>query len=83
MQTITFRMDKQWGPTVHHRELYAVCWDRSWWKMVWEKECVRIHICITGPLWDTAEIDTMLQIDYTLILKNKQIFEGGKREWMI
>ena len=27
MQTITFRMDRQWGPTVQHRELYPVSGD--------------------------------------------------------
>ena len=32
MQTITFRMDKQQGPTVQHRELYLISWDRPWWK---------------------------------------------------
>ena len=29
IQTITFRNDKQWDPTVQHRELYAVSWDRT------------------------------------------------------
>ena len=28
MQTITFRMDKQQGPTVQHRELYPISWDK-------------------------------------------------------
>ena len=28
-QTITFRMDKQQGPTVQHRDLYPVSWDRT------------------------------------------------------
>ena len=32
-QTVTFRMDKQGGPTVQHRELYLVSWDRPWWKI--------------------------------------------------
>ena len=27
MQTIIFRMDKQQGPTVWHRELYAISWE--------------------------------------------------------
>ena len=30
------RMDKQWGPAV-----YTVSWDRTWWKIVWEKEWVQ------------------------------------------
>ena len=28
MQTISFRMDKQWGSTVEHRELYPISWER-------------------------------------------------------
>ena len=28
-ETIVFRMDKQRGPTLQHRELYPVSWDRS------------------------------------------------------
>ena len=28
MQTITFRMDKQQGPAVQHRELYPISWDK-------------------------------------------------------
>jgi len=32
MQKITFRMDKQWGPTIQHRELCPISWERSWWK---------------------------------------------------
>ena len=28
MQTITFRMDRQQGPTVQHREVYPVSWDK-------------------------------------------------------
>ena len=28
MQTIIYRMDKQQGPTVEHRELYSVSWDK-------------------------------------------------------
>ena len=28
MQTITNRMNKQQGPTVKHRELYSISWDK-------------------------------------------------------
>ena len=45
LETISFRMDKQWGPTVQHRELYPFSWNRTWWKRVWEKECIRT-LCI-------------------------------------
>ena len=58
-----FRMDKQQSPTILHRELYPVSWDRPWWKTVWEKEC--IYICMTGSLCCTAEIDTILSINYS------------------
>ena len=44
LQTITSRMDKQWGPTVKKRELYALSWDRTWWKIIWEKECIYIYV---------------------------------------
>ena len=47
MQTITFRMDKQWGLTVQHRELYPVSWDRPWEKTVWEKDCVCMYDWVT------------------------------------
>ena len=33
MQTITFRVDKQQDPTVEHRELYPVSWDRPGWML--------------------------------------------------
>ena len=32
MQTLTFRMETQWGPAVQHRELHPISWDRPWWK---------------------------------------------------
>jgi len=32
--TITFRMDKQLGPAVQHRELCLISWVRTWWKIV-------------------------------------------------
>ena len=53
---------KQWGPTVQHRELYPITCDRTWWKVVWEKEYVCVwlsHFCCT------AEIGTTLQINHT------------------
>ena len=44
MQTIPFRRDKQWGPTVQHRELYPGSWDRPSCKIVWEKGCICIYM---------------------------------------
>ena len=48
----------------------------TWWKIVWEKECVyiyvwRVCVCVcvwvTGSQCCTAEIDTTLYINYTLV----------------
>ena len=43
--SITFRMGKQWGPTVQHRKLCPVSWNRTLWGMIWEKEYIRI-VCM-------------------------------------
>ena len=43
----TERMNKQQGPTVQHRELYPVSWDRPWWKILWEKECKSMYDWVT------------------------------------
>ena len=47
MQTITFRMDKQWYPAIQHRELYTISWDRTWRKVIWEKECMHMYDWVT------------------------------------
>ena len=44
---MTWRMEKQWGLTIQHRELYPVSWDRPWWKIVWEKECIYVYAWVT------------------------------------
>jgi len=45
-------MDKQWGPSEQHRELYPVSWDRTWWKKIWEKneKYIYTHIHLTGVI---------------------------------
>ena len=72
MQNITLRINKQWGPAVQHRELYPISCDRTWGKIVWEKEYfIHTHththththysfIYTTGSLCYTAETDTTL-----------------------
>ena len=60
------RMDKQ-VPTVEHRELYPISWDRPGWKIIFKKQCT--YICMTESLYCAAEIGTTLLINYTLILK--------------
>ena len=46
-----YRMDKQQGPTVQHRELYSISCDKPYGK-VYEKE----YICITESFCCTAKI---------------------------
>ena len=70
MHTITFRVDKQWGPTMQNREQYLITCDGTRWKIIWEKEClslslslslyIYIYIYMTGSLCCTAEMDTTL-----------------------
>lgn len=43
----TFRMDKQRGPTVQHRELLPVSSERPGWKRTEDKEPKRVHMCTT------------------------------------
>ena len=44
MQTVTFGMDKQCGPTVQQRVLYPISWVRTRWKIVLKKN-KNVHIC--------------------------------------
>ena len=44
MPTIPFGLNKQWGPSVQHRELYPITCDGTWWKIIWGKECVYIDV---------------------------------------
>ena len=45
IQTTAFdkQWDKQWDPTIQHRELCPVSWVRTWWKIIWEKECIYMY----------------------------------------
>ena len=54
MQTVTFRMDEQQGPTVQHRKLYPIAWD-----ILTEKNIKNnIYMCITDRLCCIAKIGT-------------------------
>ena len=55
MQAVTYRMDKQQGPTVEHRELYSTFSDK-----LYEKEQEKVICIITESLWCTTEINTTL-----------------------
>ena len=41
MRTITYRMDKQQGPTVEHRELHSISCNKPWWKGTWK--CITLN----------------------------------------
>ena len=43
MQAVMYRMDRQKGPTVEHRELYSISYLKHTGKE-YEKECVFIYI---------------------------------------
>ena len=32
---------------MQHRELHLISWDRTWWKIVWEKECIYTYDWVT------------------------------------
>ena len=49
MQTFTLGIDKQWGPTVQHRELCPISWVRMWFMDDGMKK-KNVHICMTGSL---------------------------------
>ena len=34
MQTIIYRMDKQQDPTVQHKELFSISWDKPQWERI-------------------------------------------------
>ena len=66
------RLDKQQDPTVEHRELYSICWDKPYsFPFIMEKNIKKnVYTCITESLCCTAEINTTLYINYASI-KNK------------
>ena len=52
MQIIIQRMDKQQGPTVEHRELYSISYDKPWQKKNIKKNvCVCVYVCIWDNEW--------------------------------
>ena len=57
MQTVTYRMDKQQGPTVQHGELYSTPWDKNTTEKNMKKN---VYMCITRSLCYTAESNTTL-----------------------
>ena len=79
MQTITFRMDKQWGPTVQHRDLCPVSWGRTRWNMVWKKYCIYRYDGVT-MLYSRNWHNTVNQL-YSNKNKIKSITLKFKKFW--
>ena len=52
MQTITFKMDKQQGPTIEHRELYTHMYIQIVYTYI-----IYTYMCIIESLCCTIEID--------------------------
>ena len=71
MQTITFRMDKQWSPSVQHRQLYPITCDRTWWKIISEKRKY-IRVCVWD--WVTFLYSRNWQNIINQLYFNKKIF---------
>ena len=59
MQTITFRMDKQWGPTVQHTELYIVLGQNMIEDGKRNYTHTHKHTNMTGTLCYPGKIDTL------------------------
>ena len=57
---VTNHQDKHWGPTVQHRELDPISWERIWWKIIWEKECMYMYDWVT-PLYRRNWYNTVNQ----------------------
>ena len=54
-------MDEQKGPTLQHRELYSIFYDKPQWKRLFEKECMYMYtLIIYESLGCTAETNTTL-----------------------
>ena len=45
MQMIIYKMDKQQGPTLQHRELYSISYDNHNGKE-YEEVCVCVCVCV-------------------------------------
>ena len=70
METIIYKIDKQQGPTVEHRELYSI----PGGKRKKEKKNIYIYICILFILnfflfsqfyWDIIDIQNCISLRYT------------------
>ena len=77
-------MVRPWGSPVQLRELYPVSWDRTWWNIVWEKECVYTHTHTNEwlSLCCIAKIDTTIKSSM-LQFKKLKILLIWKQLWII
>lgn len=64
MRTITYRTDKQQGPSVEHRELYSIFYDKPQWKKNIKKD---VYLCITESLLYSRHLYNANQVHFTII----------------
>ena len=56
MQTVTFRVDKQWGPAVQHQKLHPISWVRTFCTTVEHVDPVHVSgYDYNGPCHAMAE----------------------------
>ena len=56
MYAFIYRIDKKQGPTVQHRELYSIYYDKPYWKRICKKKNIYIY---KESLCCAAEINTL------------------------
>ena len=75
MQTITFRIDGQWGPAVQHRELCPISWDRGMGNDT-RKRMYNTYEWVTLP-YSRNHHNTVNQLDFN---KNVYAIKNGESE---
>ena len=41
--TIIYKTGKRKGPTIEHRELYSISWDKPSWERMWKRVCIYMY----------------------------------------
>ena len=68
VHTAIFRIDKQQGPTMQHRDHCSVLCDDLNGKQIWQR--IDAFICISGSLCCTSETNTPLLVNYNIKKRN-------------
>ena len=56
--TLIYKIGNQQGPTVQHRELYSICCNNLYRKIIWKRVsvCVTESLCCNTTLWINYEV---------------------------